>query len=99
LGARKLPERLTGVNTVLLSTAKAITDLERRTMSEDHRQLDDSRNALSPVTAKEAAAVLGCNIKSIYDGIKRGEIPAIRLGRMVLIPRPAFERMLRGEAT
>jgi excisionase family DNA binding protein len=90
---------LNSVKTAILSAVNHSTDLECHTMDEGQRsQLNDGREALSPVTAKEAAAILGCNIKSVYDGVKRGEIPAIRLGRMVLIPRPAFERMLRGEA-
>ncbi len=86
-------------------TADSTTDLEFRTMSEEHKQraqrrrLDDGGNTLSPLTAKEAAAILDCNVKSVYEAIKRGEIPSIRLGRMVLIPRPAFERLLRGGET
>jgi excisionase family DNA binding protein len=51
--------------------------------------------SLRPVTPKEAAAILDCNLKSIYDAIKRGEIPVIKIGRLRFIPRPAFLRMLR----
>lgn len=51
--------------------------------------------ALRPVTPKEVAATLNCNIKSVYDAIKRGEIPVIKIGRLRFIPRPAFERLLR----
>jgi excisionase family DNA binding protein len=50
---------------------------------------------LTPVTVKEAAGLLGRNVKTVYEAIARGEIPSIRLGRLVLIPRPAFERLLR----
>ena len=45
-------------------------------------------------TAKEAAALLGLNIKSIYDALKRNEIPSIKIGNRVLIPRAAFDRLL-----
>ena len=60
------------------------------------REGNPALNELSPLTAKEVAAILDCNVKSVYDAIRRKEIPSIRLGRMLLIPRPAFERLLRG---
>ena len=34
-----------------------------------------------------------------YDAVRRGEIPSIRIGRRVLIPREGFERMLAGSGT
>ena len=45
-------------------------------------------------TAKEAAAKLGINITSVYEGLKKGEIPSIKIGNRVLIPRAAFDRLL-----
>jgi excisionase family DNA binding protein len=32
-----------------------------------------------------------------YEGIKRGEIPHIRIGRRILIPRAALDAMLADE--
>jgi excisionase family DNA binding protein len=32
-----------------------------------------------------------------YEAIRRGEIPHIRMGRRILIPRQALERLLAGE--
>lgn len=52
-------------------------------------------NDLTPVTPKEAAEILGINKKSVYEGIKNGEIPHFALGRLLLIPRPAFNELLR----
>jgi excisionase family DNA binding protein len=52
-------------------------------------------NDLTPVTPKEAAEILGINKKSVYEGIKKGEIPHFALGRLFLIPRPAFNELLR----
>jgi excisionase family DNA binding protein len=60
-------------------------------LSEDER----GEGALRPITAKEAAVILDCNVKSIYEAMKRGEIPVIKIGRLRFIPRPAFERLLR----
>jgi excisionase family DNA binding protein len=47
-----------------------------------------------PYTVKEVAAKLDTNIKTAYDAIRRGEIPSMRVGRLILVPRAAFDRML-----
>lgn len=35
------------------------------------------------------------NIKTVYEGIRRGDIPAFRVGKIYRIPRPTFDQMLR----
>jgi excisionase family DNA binding protein len=57
-----------------------------------------SEGALRPYTPKEAAKLLNCNLKSVYGGIERGEIPSVKIGRLLFIPRPAFEKLLRDGA-
>lgn len=42
----------------------------------------------------EAARVLGIGRNATYDGVRRGEIPHVRIGGRILIPREALERML-----
>lgn len=44
------------------------------------------------------AARLGIGRNSAYRAVARGEIPSIRLGKLLLIPRVAFEALLRGGA-
>lgn len=39
------------------------------------------------VTVDELAAVLGLGRKLVYQAIQRGEIPVIRIGRRILVPR------------
>jgi len=46
------------------------------------------------LTVEEAAATLGISRASAYEGVRRGEIPAIRIGRRVLVPRVALDRLL-----
>ena len=46
------------------------------------------------VTLNEAAAILRISRGSAYEAAKRGEIPNIRIGRRVLVPVAALERML-----
>ena len=47
------------------------------------------------LTVEEAAEILGIGRNSAYEAVKRGEIPALRLGRRLLVPRAALERILR----
>ena len=46
----------------------------------------------------EAAEILRMSAWSTYQAIKEKQIPAIRIGRRVLIPRVALEHMLTGAA-
>ena len=50
--------------------------------------------ARATLTVEQAANVLGISRGSAYEAIRRGEIPSIRLGRRILVPLPALERML-----
>jgi excisionase family DNA binding protein len=50
------------------------------------------------VTLNEAAAILRISRGSAYEAAKRGEIPTIRIGRRLLVPTAALERMLGGNA-
>ena len=48
------------------------------------------------MTVEEAAVVLGISRATAYDAMSRGEIPCIRIGRRILIPKVALERLLDG---
>ncbi len=45
-------------------------------------------------TVPEAAQLLGISRTSAYDCVRRGEIPALTLGRRILITRAALEQLL-----
>jgi excisionase family DNA binding protein len=47
------------------------------------------------LTVDEAAEILGIGRNSAYEAVRRGEIPAIRLGRRLVVPRHALEQLLR----
>lgn len=49
------------------------------------------------LTVREAAAALGVGKTTLYQAIKRGEVPAIVIGKRVIIPRHLLERLLAGE--
>ena len=42
----------------------------------------------------EAAKLLGISRNSAYEAAARGELPTIRIGRRLLVPKLALERML-----
>ena len=46
------------------------------------------------LTVNEAAKLLGIGRQLAYDRVKTGEIPAIKIGRRLLIPRRALEKLL-----
>jgi excisionase family DNA binding protein len=45
-------------------------------------------------TVPEAARILGISRNGGYEAAKRGEIPTIRIGRRILVPKAALERLL-----
>ena len=49
------------------------------------------------LTIDEAAVVLRISRQSAYEAARRGEIPTIRLGRRVLVPRRALEKLIGAE--
>ena len=49
-------------------------------------------------TVAEVARRLGLGINQTYEAVRRGDIPSIRLGRRLLIPLAALNRMLEGKA-
>ena len=50
------------------------------------------------VTVNEAAVMLRISRGAAYEAARRKEIPTIRIGRRVLVPLAALERMLAGNA-
>jgi excisionase family DNA binding protein len=51
----------------------------------DLEELRISRAAV--VTVAQAAAVFGVDVRTVTRAIENGDLPALRLGRRVLIPR------------
>lgn len=46
------------------------------------------------LSVPEAAKLLGIGKNLAYEAVQRGEIPSIKVGRRLLVPRAALERML-----
>lgn len=45
------------------------------------------------ISVEEAGKRLGISRNSAYEACKNGQIPTIRIGRLILVPEAAFERM------
>ncbi|KUF06775.1 helix-turn-helix domain-containing protein [Leucobacter sp. G161] len=54
-------------------------------------------STLAAITRAEAGAIAGVDPRTITAGIKDGTIPAIKLGRRVLIPREKFIKLFEVE--
>ena len=51
------------------------------------------------ITVPEAAEMLGISRNFAYELVKQGQLPVIRFGKRLLIPRVALERMLEEGVT
>ena len=45
-------------------------------------------------SVEEAATVLGISRAFAYEAVQRGDIPHLRIGRRILIPRSALQRLV-----
>lgn len=48
-------------------------------------------------TVPEAARLVRVSARTYYQAAARGEVPAIRVGRRLLVPEAALRRFLEGE--
>ncbi|MBW3579257.1 MAG: helix-turn-helix domain-containing protein [Actinobacteria bacterium] len=55
--------------------------------------LDEIRDRAT-LTVEEAAELLGVGRSCAYDATRRGDIPAVRPGRRLVVPIPALIRLL-----
>ena len=51
----------------------------------------------SVLSVNECAKMLKISRSSVYQGCLTGEIPHIKIGRRILIPKRALEKMLEGD--
>ena len=75
--------------------------LKRCDLMEDAAAVGKNRTApeqeKATITVAEAGRRLGIGRNSAYEAARRGDIPAIRLGKRLVVPLRAFERMLTVE--
>lgn len=54
------------------------------------------RHQRETLTVVEAGEILGISRSSAFQAASSGELPIIRIGKRLLVPRAALERMLDG---
>ena len=70
--------------------------VERRTVGPVIEERPQQRLTM---TVEEAATALGISRATAYEAVSRGEIPAIRIGRRILIPKVALAKLLDGSSS
>lgn len=50
------------------------------------------------ISVEELAVGMGIGRAAAYEAIKRGEFPTLKIGRRILVPIAALEKMLAGAA-
>jgi excisionase family DNA binding protein len=77
------------------STGTGLSDHERKRGRPRGPKRDyGPPDALTPATIKETAQLLRVNVKTVQTAIADGEIPAIRVRGVLLVPRPWLTRLL-----
>ena len=61
-----------------------------------HTQAHEISASSWTVTVVEAAQLMGISRALAYAAVRRGEIPTIRIGRRLLVPRAQLLAMLEG---
>ena len=59
--------------------------------------MQQEQNNRLVLTVEEARLLLGLSRGLMYQAIHAGQIPCVRFGRRILIPRARLEKLLNGE--
>ena len=73
------------------------TNQHRTTLAQPERPMEDSMNhgqQRATLTVTQAAAVLGISRALAFECVRTGRLPAVKMGRRILVPRVALERLL-----
>ncbi len=46
------------------------------------------------LTVEEAGRILGIGRNKAYEAVQSGDIPSLRFGKRIVVPRKAFDRLL-----
>jgi excisionase family DNA binding protein len=81
-----------------MATARPETPGRKPRDEEQHEQTESASAAVERLvyTVPEAGGLLGLSRNASYQAAKRGEIPTIRVGGRLIVPKVAFHRMLEG---
>ncbi len=60
-------------------------------------ETDSLARPAAVLTVEEAAQMLRISRQSAYQAARAGELPTVKIGRRLLVPRHQLERLLSGE--
>lgn len=66
-------------------------------MSKENMHLMSVENLPQVLKVKEVATILRISLSQTYELIARGQIPSVKIGRIIRVPRTALEQYLRVE--
>jgi excisionase family DNA binding protein len=66
-------------------------------MSQQSAQSPADWRQRDALTVEEAGRILGIGRWASYAAAKSGELPTIRIGKRLIVPRVGLERLLAGE--
>jgi excisionase family DNA binding protein len=61
-------------------------------------EVQPNQTGRKTISVAEAGKRLGVSRNLAYEAVKAGQIPVIRIGRRLLVPVAALDRMLNGTA-
>jgi hypothetical protein len=74
---------------------------KRETKAEHHQPLPPAGRVLtaqwddrSTFTVVETAEILGLSTWAAWQAVNKGDIPVVRIGRRIIVPRHGIERLL-----
>jgi excisionase family DNA binding protein len=70
----------------------------RKSMILDMNAGQEGGDRALTLTVEEAAAALGVSRGLAYEAVRLGQIPSIKIGRRLLVPRAALSAMLESAA-
>ena len=78
---------------LILMSEFMVGQRNRKVLANASAASSSSPDGTLSVSVGEAAKVLGISRYSVYEAVRRGQIPTVRLGRRILIPRRALEEL------
>lgn len=56
----------------------------------------NSKHQRATLTVEEAAELIGIGRATAYAAVRNGELPSVKFGKRILVPRVALQGMLEG---
>jgi excisionase family DNA binding protein len=92
-----IPELFVVLGAAFVEDEGASSEAYEISLTPDEERIVDERlrEVRLTLSVEEAAKALGISRALAYDAVRKGQIPSIRIGRRVLIPKKQLEELLR----